>query len=208
MLFKSYRDVPPDRWRWANFSPREIACKGTGSVLINEDALDKLQELREALGRPLVLTSAYRSPSHNKAVGGAKGSYHLQGRAFDVRMENHDPEHFERAARRVGFTGFGYYPRQGFMHIDTGPARSWGDSFPASATGLTPEPAKRTSIAKSSTVQASTVQLATAATAAGGAVGALDGTAQVVALAIAGVVALAALWILRERIKAWSEGWR
>lgn len=134
MQYSHFKDVPEDAWRWESFSPREIACKGTGKIIINENALDKLQALRDALGKPLVLTSAYRSPEHNRRVGGAKNSKHMEGIAFDVRMENHDPHRFEAAARAVGFTGFGYYPKSGFMHIDTGPARSWGTPWPRTAT--------------------------------------------------------------------------
>ncbi len=64
-------------------------------------------------------------------VGGAPASKHMQGTAFDIAMANHDPVAFAEAARAVGFLGFGTYPRSGFMHIDLGPARSWGDPFPA-----------------------------------------------------------------------------
>jgi hypothetical protein len=128
--YAHFSQVPMADWRWNSFSPREIASKGEGEIIIDEQALDKLQKLRDALGKPLVLTSAYRSPAHNKRVGGAKNSRHMQGDAFDVRMENHDPHAFEMAARAAGFTGFGYYPKSGFMHIDTGPARSWGTPWP------------------------------------------------------------------------------
>lgn len=64
----------------------------------------------------------------------------------------------------------------------------------------------RSTVLKSTTVQASAAQIATGVTAAGTAVGALDGTAQIVALVFAGIVVLAGLWIMRERIKKWSEG--
>jgi zinc D-Ala-D-Ala carboxypeptidase len=141
--YEHYADVPMAGWRWPAFSPREIACKGTGKVLVNEAALDKLQALRDRLRKPLILTSAYRSPEHNSAVGGAKNSMHMQGIAFDVRMDNHDPQEFEAAARAVGFTGFGYYPRSGFMHIDTGPARSWGTPWPLTATTWPTEPPRQ-----------------------------------------------------------------
>jgi zinc D-Ala-D-Ala carboxypeptidase len=57
----------------------------------------------------------------------------MDGAAFDIAMANHDPVAFEAAAREVGFLGFGFYPRSGFMHIDLGPARQWGERFPASA---------------------------------------------------------------------------
>ncbi len=128
---RHWRDVPKDSWRWPNFSPAEIACRGTGSILIHEAALDRLQALRTRLGKPLLVNSAYRSPEHNDQVRGAKGSKHLEGIAFDISMANHDPGTFETAARAEGFLGFGTYPRSGFMHIDLGPARRWGDPFPA-----------------------------------------------------------------------------
>jgi len=140
-FYKHWRDVPERSWRWKNFSPAEIACRGTGSLRINEEALDKLQALRDRLGKPLIVRSAYRSPAHNRAVGGAPRSKHMDGTAFDIAMANHDPVAFEAAARAVGFLGFGYYPRSGFMHIDLGPARQWGERFPVRATVFAAETA-------------------------------------------------------------------
>ena len=46
-------------------------------------------------------------------------------------MSNHDPEAFETAAREVGFLGFGFYPRSGFIHIDLGPARVTSGTAPS-----------------------------------------------------------------------------
>ena len=139
MTYKHWRDVPERSWRWKNFSPVEIACRGSGSLRINEDALDKLQALRDRLGKPLIVRSAYRSPAHNRAVGGAPRSTHMDGTAFDIAMANHDPVAFEAAAREVGFLGFGFYPRSDFMHIDLGPARQWGERFPVRATAFAAE---------------------------------------------------------------------
>lgn len=75
---------------------------------------------------------------------------------------------------------------------------------------LKEEPAKkpRTSISQSTTIQASATQVAAGATAAGTAVGALDGDAQKIVLIFAGIVILAALWVMRERIKKWADGIR
>jgi len=64
----------------------------------------------------------------------------------------------------------------------------------------------RTSVVQSKTVQASAVQIASGAGAGVAAVGALDGTAQIVAMVFAGIVVLAALWVMRERIKKWADG--
>jgi hypothetical protein len=154
--YPHFRDVPTSAWRWPNFSPAEIACRGTGALKLNTEALDKLQVLRDALGKPLIVLSAYRSPAHNKAVGGAPASKHMLGEAFDISMANHDPVAFEAAARKVGFLGFGFYPRSGFMHIDLGPAREWGERFPARATAFAPEvPPAREVLAESRTLKGS-----------------------------------------------------
>jgi hypothetical protein len=149
-----WRDADLSRWRWPNFSPAEIACRGTGRLLIDEEALDRLQALRDALGKPLIVRSAYRSPEHNRAVGGAVASRHLDGAAFDIAMVNHDPEAFETSARAAGFRGFGFYPRSGFMHIDTGPAREWGERFPLRETAFAVEtPPARETLADSRTMK-------------------------------------------------------
>lgn len=106
IFYQHWREVPEGAWRWPNFSPAEIACRGTGKLLINKPALDKLQALRDRLGKPLIVRSAYRSPEHNRAAGGATRSKHMNGLAFDIAMSNHGPVAFEAAARDVGFLGF------------------------------------------------------------------------------------------------------
>lgn len=67
---------------------------------------------------------------------------------------------------------------------------------------------KPTSAAKSTTVQASALQLVSGAGAGVAAIGALDGTAQIVALVFVGIVVLGAAYIMRERLKHWAEGVR
>lgn len=207
-FYQSWKDVKPEDWRWKNFQPRELACKGTGQLLVDETALDKLQQLRDALGIPLLITSAYRSPEHNKAVGGAQNSYHMKGVAFDVRMDNQDPDVFELAARDIGFRGFGYYPKQGFMHIDLGPSRTWGTRFARTQTRLAPEPPKRSSPTQSTTVQASVVDVAAKVSAGAAIIPTLDGKVQLAAIALLGVALIASIIIFRERLKAWADGWR
>ena len=152
--FRHFRDVPDSLWRWRNFSPAEIACRGTGQLKLHPEALDKLQALRDRLGKPLIVRSAYRSPEHNRAVGGAPRSKHMDGTAFDIAMSNHDPAVFEAAAREVGFLGFGFYPRSGFIHIDLGPARQWGERFPMRAVPFASEaPPAREALAESRTLR-------------------------------------------------------
>lgn len=46
-----------------------------------------LNPARALLGAPIIVTSGYRSPRLNKAVGGAKNSYHMRGRAADITTQ-------------------------------------------------------------------------------------------------------------------------
>ena len=64
----------------------------------------------------------------------------------------------------------------------------------------------RTSPAQSTTVQASAAQIGTAVAGGATALAALDGTAQIVAMVVVGIMGLAAVWIMRERLKKWSKG--
>lgn len=117
-------------WRWPHFKPEEIACKD-GSIMVNSDALDALERLRDHIGKPFVIHSAYRSAAYNANVGGAPRSMHLLARAFDIDMRGHDPHEFEAAARAHGFNGIGRYPKQNFLHIDTRETPAvWGEAFP------------------------------------------------------------------------------
>jgi len=52
---------------------------------------ENLQIIRDHFNMPVTINSGYRSPSHNKAVGGAKYSQHLKGKAADIVIEGHSP---------------------------------------------------------------------------------------------------------------------
>ena len=57
------------------------------STLTNE-----LQALRDALNKPITITSGYRSKTKNKAVGGVKNSKHMQGKAADIQAKDTTPD--------------------------------------------------------------------------------------------------------------------
>lgn len=142
-IYDRYSLFPKEAWVWPNFKPKEIACKD-GSLMIDTEAMDKLQALRERIGRPLVITSGYRSPAHNAKVGGAPRSRHMMGLAFDIIVAGHDPHEMEAEAREVGFHGIGRYPDKGFLHVDARPeaeAATWGPSWPFGEDDPKPRPA-------------------------------------------------------------------
>ena len=120
-LFKHYTDFK-DPWPWKNFKPSEVACKHCGELYLDGTSLDALQELRDTLGKPIIINSGHRCQAHNKAVGGTANSQHLKI-AFDCRCPRAEQAAFIAAAKAAGFTGIGRY--QNFIHLDMGPKRSW-----------------------------------------------------------------------------------
>lgn len=122
-----WRDIAPADWTWPHFKPVEIACRGTGDIVVVPAFLNLLEELRDKLARPLTINCAYRSPLHNARVGGAPLSEHKFGRAADIACPVADRRSLLLAARSVGFTGIGYYAS--FLHVDTGPKRTWGTAW-------------------------------------------------------------------------------
>lgn len=76
------------------------------------------------------LFSGYRSPQTNKRLrqmseGVARGSLHMQGQAADVNLPGTNLNKLERTALALRMGGVGYYPKSGFVHIDTGKVRTW-----------------------------------------------------------------------------------
>ncbi len=74
--------------------------------------------------------SAYRSPTTNAWLasvsrGVASDSQHMNGNAMDIRMPGVPVFQIRQVARSLGMGGVGFYPRSGFVHIDTGPVRYW-----------------------------------------------------------------------------------
>ena len=113
-----------DRQLSRNFNEREFACKHCGQVHVESELVTKLQALRDALGRPITVTSGYRCPVHNRNIGGATQSRHMQGQAADLVVTGVSPAAVAQAAERVGFGGIGIY-KSGFTHVDIGPKRRW-----------------------------------------------------------------------------------
>ena len=61
----------------------------------------------------------------NAPYGVAKKSLHMQGKAIDVRLPDHDLHKLRQAALSLKAGGVGYYPKSNFLHIDTGRVRPW-----------------------------------------------------------------------------------
>jgi zinc D-Ala-D-Ala carboxypeptidase len=107
----------------------EFQCPCCLQVILDPLLLQKLDSLRNKIKNPIIVTSGYRCTTHNKDVGGVKGSYHLFGMAADVYAPKISLKELLKSAEEIGFSGIGYYPKSNFLHLDirpAGPARWQG----------------------------------------------------------------------------------
>jgi uncharacterized protein YcbK (DUF882 family) len=61
----------------------------------------QLQALRDHLGKPIKITSGYRSSEHNAKIGGALGSFHIHGMASDIKIEGLKPKEIAEAIEHL-----------------------------------------------------------------------------------------------------------
>ncbi|WON78219.1 YcbK family protein [Serratia sp. UGAL515B_01] len=99
---------------------------------IDPRLFEHLYRLQGLLGttKPVQLISGYRSIDTNNEMrehkrGVAKKSYHTKGQAMDFHIEGIQLNNIRKAALKMRAGGVGYYPRSNFVHIDTGPVRTW-----------------------------------------------------------------------------------
>jgi len=111
----------------AHFYEDEFRCRHCGQLPaegMTPALITKLEQLRVLIGQPLIITSGYRCPTHNRAVGGAAKSQHVLGTAADISARGIGVDKLAGAAEQVGFGGIGLYHRQNFVHVDVRPGRA------------------------------------------------------------------------------------
>lgn len=108
----------------------------TNDVATMDPALmDILFHLQEGVrykggSAPYEIISAYRSPKTNAMLrrsgeGVAKNSYHTKGQAIDLRVADIPTKDLAKIAKDIKVGGYSYYKQSDFLHIDTGPVRTW-----------------------------------------------------------------------------------
>ena len=110
-----------------DFEKWEFACGcGCGYDDIDLKLVDKLQMLRDLVGKPIVVTSGCRCEMYNRHIGGVKSSPHLEGLAADIQVDGMTPTTLAILANRIHYIRIGVYPTH--LHIDIkppNPSRYW-----------------------------------------------------------------------------------
>ena len=102
-----------------NFTYAEFACPKCGKAKVDPALINALQELRDRVGQPVIVSSGYRCPDYNRAVGGASDSLHLEGKAADIYVRGYTAVQLYRLVSEIpAFTGIGVYPQNNFVHVD------------------------------------------------------------------------------------------
>lgn len=114
-----------------NFQYKEFDCHGSGccsTTIIDEKLVEYVQRIRDHFGKPVTITSPYRCEVHNRRVGGATKSYHMQGKAADIVVQGVSSREVAKYAESIGILGIGLYETSAdgyFTHIDTRTTKSF-----------------------------------------------------------------------------------
>lgn len=110
----------------SHFQLANFACPCCKQVHVEPALISVLETLRALVGHPINISSGYRCPKHNAAIGGAPQSQHLAGRAADIYINGMRGVEIYRLAKTISaFRGFGL--AAGWMHLDVrqGPISKW-----------------------------------------------------------------------------------
>jgi len=115
------------------FSEDEFRCKCCGQLPsegIDQNLVNMLDDMRDAVGQPLNLNCGYRCSAHNAEVGGVPNSQHSANpcTAADIDATDIGVEVLAKLAEQAGADGVGRYPDSMFVHADCRSGRI-GDTF-------------------------------------------------------------------------------
>lgn len=116
-------------WRWKNFTREELQCKQTFECEMVPSFMDRLQALRIEYGKPMVVSSGYRSPRHSIERNKKRPGSHAMGCAVDIAVSGADALRLIELAIMKGFTGIGVKQTgphsQRFIHLDDAAPQIW-----------------------------------------------------------------------------------
>ncbi|WP_020413141.1 D-Ala-D-Ala carboxypeptidase family metallohydrolase [Microbulbifer variabilis] len=102
------------------FTGLELACQCCGKYHFEDETLRRLIRVRERLGKPMIISSGYRCPAHNKRINATMT--HATGQAVDVSVAASGAHKLMKIALEEGFTGIGVKQKgpikRRFIHLD------------------------------------------------------------------------------------------
>lgn len=112
-----------------NFKVGEFKCNdGSDKVLISDELVSLLQDIRDHFGKAVVINSAYRTETYNKKVGGATHSQHILGTAADIVISGVSPLEVAQYAEYLQPKSGGIGVYTSFTHVDVRSTRSRWDN--------------------------------------------------------------------------------
>lgn len=121
-MIKSYiMDTEANEKVGQHFKVKEFACKdGSPIVFVDNYLVGLLEILRKKIEKPIIITSGYRTPEHNKKVGGAKYSYHMRGCAVDIIVKDMTPKEIAKILDKIVPSDCcGIIVESSWVHFDT-----------------------------------------------------------------------------------------
>ena len=104
------------------FEDYELRCSHCGVEEMQPHFMEHIIVLRELLGFPFVVTSAYRCPDHPIEAAKEAPGVHTTGMAIDIQVSGSNAHRLLDAALRAGFSGIGVSQRGShatrFLHLD------------------------------------------------------------------------------------------
>jgi uncharacterized protein YcbK (DUF882 family) len=102
-----------------HFKVKEFACKDGSPVVFIDDYLYTILDiLRQKLGKPVIITSGYRTPAWNAKCGGAKYSYHMRGMAADIRVGGMTTKELAKELDKIVENNCGIIVYNNWVHFD------------------------------------------------------------------------------------------
>ena len=117
-LVKAEPDIQVSKnFRLSEFRPKDASYS---ALRLHPGLVGLLEQIRSAADCSVHITSGYRPPDYNRSVGGEPNSYHMDGVAADIYAEKLSTSQLHSLCDRLvgDLGGVGYYPSQGFVHVD------------------------------------------------------------------------------------------
>lgn len=119
-MIKSYiMDTSSNEKVGQYFKVKEFACQDGSQVVFIDDYLCTILDiLRNKLGKPIIITSGYRTPGWNAKCSGAKYSYHMRGMAADIKVNGMKAKELAKKLDEIVPNGCGIIVYNSWVHFD------------------------------------------------------------------------------------------